>query len=83
MRPRTSIMIIGIAALAAACTSPVASTRHPGKAAFDSGMGMGSGNRSDSTAIKNAPTGPEAGAAGASVSESQAIAGGMGMGSGN
>ena len=82
MRARALSMILGIAALAAACSrSPTTPARHPESPGFD-GLGMGSGNLVDSTTTQKAPRQLGAGTAVAGANEAS-VASGMGMGSGN
>jgi hypothetical protein len=84
MRPRTLLMTLGIAALAAGCSgSPTTPARQPGGPAFEGGLGMGSGNLTDSTATPKAPARIQTGATGASAQDAPAVVNGLGMGSGN
>ena len=81
MRPRVLLLSFAIAVLPAACTgSPTTTGRQPRSSAFDTGMGMGSGNRGDSTTTQKAPIPTEGGTV---VAGTNAAVPGMGMGSGN
>jgi hypothetical protein len=75
-------MTLGIAVLAAGCTGSPTTARQPGTPAFD-GLGMGSGNLTDSTETQKAPTRIQAGDVAAEASYAPAAVRGLGMGSGN
>lgn len=83
MKSRSLFMTLGIVALAAGCSSSPVTPRQPGVPGFDGGLGMGSGNRGDSTVTNAAPTVRRVGAAISGSHDTQTAVGGLGMGSGN
>lgn len=75
MTPRLLAVLAIVSLIASACGhTPTDTSRTPERAAFDGGLGMGSGNRADST---TAPTNDTASGA------RETVPGGLGMGSGN
>lgn len=74
MKLKTLVAFALVSTAAAACssTTPTAPSRTPRDAAYDGGLGLGSGNKSDSTATNNN-----------TASGEEAVSGGLGLGSGN
>jgi hypothetical protein len=70
-----TLIALALVSLVGACTgstTPTASDRRPEGAVYDGGLGLGSGNRSDSTNANNNTASGEG-----------AVPGGLGLGSGN
>jgi hypothetical protein len=75
MKPKLSLFVAALvmSAVTVACErNPAAINRAPASALHDGGLGLGSGNRADSTNTN-----------GSTTSTGEAVLGGLGLGSGN